>query len=262
MALNRRSLKLLAYRTAQISRVVPSIWMMRNPFKIHEYFEVISGATLESKHVALDLGCGKGFQTQLIARTCSRVAGLDVSEVQIAEARRFLKHSSVEGKVEFLCGRIEEAALPTSSFDRIISFCVLEHISNLDRVLAELFRLLKPGGELHASVDALMNIKDEALLARHRREHHVVQYFTPSSLREQLEAAGFEVTKVFPIMKSEFARKQFEARIQRDDFSHGPFERIRFYRRLREGDRTSTIQEGVMLVVRARRPWGKEDVGR
>lgn len=251
---SRRSLKLLAYRTAQISGVVPSVWMMRNPFKIHEYYEVISGAALDPKHSVLDLGCGKGFQTQLIARRCSNAVGVDVSEVQIAEARRFLKHSVVENKVKFFCGPVEEAHLTASSVDRVISFCVLEHISNLNQVLAELVRVLKPGGELHASVDALLNIKDQALLARHRSEHHVVQYFTPSSLREQLEAAGFEVTKIFPIMTSEFARKQFEARIQRDDFSHSLVDRVRFHRRLRAGDRVSESQEGIMLVVRARRP--------
>lgn len=249
----RRVAKLTAYRVAQFSRAVPTVWMLRNPFKIHEYVEVVSGANLRPSHSILDLGCGKGFQTQIMARSCGRAIGLDVSPGKIAEAKKFLAHSCVEGKVEFLAGKIEEAGLPTASLDRVVSFCVLEHIPNLDRVLAELRRLLKPGGEMHVSVDALSSIRNPELLARHRREHFVVQYFTPETLRAQLDAAGFDVTEIRPIMTGEFARTQFEERIQKADFTHGLFDRVRFYRRLREDDRRSESDEGIMLIARARR---------
>lgn len=249
----RRVAKLTAYRVAQISRAVPTVWMLRNPFKIHEYVEVVSGAGLEPSHAVLDLGCGKGFQTQILARSCGRAIGLDVSPGKIAEAKKFLAHSCVEDRVEFLAGKIEEAGLPAASLDRVISFCVLEHIPNLDRVLAELKRLLKPGGEMHVSVDALSSIRDPELIARHRRDHFVVQYFTPETLRAQLEAAGFDVTEIRPIMTGEFARTQFETRIQKSDFTHGLFDRVRFYRRLREDDRRSGSADGIMLIARARR---------
>ena len=83
--------------------------------------------------------------------------------------------------------------------DRVVS-SRFEHIQNLDDVLRELLRLLKPGGELHASVDALASIRDPELLARHRRDHYVVQYFTQQTLRRQLEAAGFEVLEIYPLM--------------------------------------------------------------
>lgn len=128
----RRLAKLSAYRVAQMSRVVPSVWMLRNPFKIYEYIEVVSGAGLRPHHVVLDLGCGKGFQTQILARSCRRVIGLDVAPETVAEARRFLRHSCVRHRVEFLAGKVEEAGLPGGSLDRVISFCVLEHIPNLD----------------------------------------------------------------------------------------------------------------------------------
>jgi ubiquinone/menaquinone biosynthesis C-methylase UbiE len=250
----RRLAKLGAYRVAQMSGAVPTVWMLRNPFKIHEYVEVVSGAGLAPGHAVLDLGCGKGFQTQIMARSCGRVIGLDVSPAKIAEARRFLEHSCVERKVEFIAGKIEEAGLPAESLDRVVSFCVLEHIPNLDRVLQELVRLLKPGGEMHVSVDALASIRDPELLARHRREHFVVEYFTPESLRARLSAAGFEVTEIRPIMTGEFARAQFEARIRVSDFTHGLFDRVRFYRRLKDDDRRSGSRDGIMLVARARKP--------
>lgn len=252
----RRFAKLGAYRAAQWSRVVPTVWMLRNPFKIHEYVEVVSGAGLKPGQVLLDLGCGKGFQTQIMARSCARAIGLDVAPGRIAEARRFLRHSCVEDRVEFLAGKVEEAGLPAESLDRVVSFCVLEHIPNLDQVLAELFRLLKPGGEMHVSVDALASIRNPELLARHRRDHHVVEYFTPATLRQRLEKARFEVTEIRPIMTGEFARTQFEDRIARSDFSHGIFERARFTRRLQEDDRRSGSPDGIMLIARARKGAG------
>lgn len=235
--------------------------MMRNPFKLHEYFQVVRGAGLKKQHQILDLGCGKGFQTQVLARACNGAIGIDVAEQQITEAKLFLKHSCVEHKVRFLCTPLEKAGLPADSFDRIFSFCVLEHIPNLDEVLHELVRLLKPGGELHASVDALTSVRDLSLLGRHKRDHHVVQYFTSASLRRELQGAGLEVQEIFPIMTGEFARREFETRITQKDFSRGLLQRVYFYRRLVAEDRRSSRKEGIMLVCRARRPFADgEDV--
>jgi len=234
--------------------------MMRNPFKIHEFQRVVSGSQLGPDDAILDLGCGKGFQTQVLARSCRSAVGLDVSETQIEQARFFLKHSYVEKRVKFIAGRLEDVGLPSESFDRVFSFCVLEHIPNLDQVLCELARVLKPGGELHTSVDALTSIKDEDLIARHKSDHHVVQYFTPSSLRRQLEAAGLEVFAISTIMTSEFAKRQFEDRIRRADFSYGLVNRFNFNRRLRteeesggEAKAGSGNGGGIMIVARARR---------
>ena len=254
MLVYRKRVKFLFYRAAQTLRILPHIWMLRSPFKIHEFRQVISGAGLRPEHVVFDLGCGKGHQTQLLALGSKHVVGLDVGEKQIADAKLFLENSCVKDKVEFICSRLEEAHLPSSTFDRVISFCVLEHIQNLNQVLAELVRVLKPGGELHASVDALTSIKDETLIARHKKDHYVVQYFNPTTLRKQLEASGLEVLEIFPILTGEFAMKRFEERIGSRDYSPNTLRRIRFYNRLRNDDLHSNSEEGIMLVVRARRP--------
>lgn len=251
---SRRNVKFFLYRAGQASRILPNIWMLRSPFKVHEFRQVTSAAGIRPDHVVFDMGCGKGFQTQLLARGCNRVVGLDIGEKQITEAKLFLRNSSVENKVEFVCSKLEHAQLPASSFDRVISFCVLEHIPNLDEVLGELVRVLRPGGEFHASVDALSSIKNKALLARHRKEHHVIQYFTPTTLRERLETSGFQVLEIFSIMTGDFARKKFEERIQLQDYSLSYFERMRVYNRLHEDDLNFNGEDGIMLVVRARRP--------
>jgi ubiquinone/menaquinone biosynthesis C-methylase UbiE len=227
--------------------------MHPNPFKIYEFIEVVSGSRLKQEHSILDLGCGKGHWTLSLARRCHMAIGVDTSESQIAVARRFARHSPAKDRVQFLCTRLEEANLPATSLDRVFSFCVLEHILNLDRVLAEAVRLLKPGGELHVSVDSLANVKDRPLLAKHKCDHLVVQYFTEDSLQRQLQAAGLEVFEIYPILTSEFARQEFEKRIRRG-YKHGLVKRILLYRRFRDEDRHSRSREGIMLVGRARRP--------
>jgi ubiquinone biosynthesis O-methyltransferase len=250
----RRRAKLLAYRAAQATGLLPSIWMMRNPFKIYEFNRLIAGAGLADGQAVLDVGCGKGFQTQVLARTCASAVGIDTSTVQIEGAREFLAHSPVERKVRFLCARIQDAALADASFDRVFSFSVLEHIPEFEEVLTEIVRVLKPGGELHVSVDALATIAAADAVERHRTEHHVVQYFTPQTLARQLGQAGLELIEIFPIMTGPFASAAFERRIWSSDFTHGPLARLRFYRQLVADDATAGSDSGVMLVARARKP--------
>jgi hypothetical protein len=87
-------------------------------------------------------------------------------------------------------------------------------------------------------------------VARHKADHHVVQYFTATTLRAQCQAAGFHVIEVSPIMTGEFARREFEGRIRNHKFARSLWSRPRFTHRLREEDRHSTGQEGIMLVAR------------
>jgi len=242
------------YRMLQGAHVLPSVWMLGNPFKIWEYHAVMAGVQLDRRHEVLDLGCGRGFQTQVLARRCKRVVGLDVSPAQIAGAREFLQGSPVAHKVEFLCSRLEDAKFADQSFDRVISFCVLEHIPNLHVVLKEVWRILKPGGELHASVDSLGTIRDPVLIQKHQAEHHVVQYFTPSSLERQLGEAGLEVMEIVPILTGDFARRQFEQRILAGHYGCPLHRKVGFVRRLALEDGRGMAGDGIMLIGRARRP--------
>lgn len=259
--LTKRAIKTILYRILQSARILPSVWMMRNPLKIHEYYQVVSGSSLQKHHVILDLGCGKGFHTQLLARQSDAAIGVDINERPIKEADRFLSNSCVQHKTKFLCARIEEANLPPSSFDRVFSFCVLEHIPDLQSVLAEIVRLLKPGGELHVSVDSLATVKDAELLGRHKQEHFVVQYFTQETLKQQLQASGLEVVEVFPILTSEYARHEFERRIRSGNYGFGLVTRMLRYKRLRDEDNRSASNDGILIVGRARRPLASKKDG-
>jgi hypothetical protein len=114
-------------------------------------------------------------------------------------------------------------------------------------------RVLKPGGELHVSVDSLSSIEREDLLQRHKSDHKVIQYFTKASLLETIENAGLKVLEIFPILTSGFAKLEFERRIL-NGYRHGLVKKYFLYRKFTYEDKMSNNQEGIMLIGRARRP--------
>lgn len=108
----------------------------------------------------VDLGCGTGRDAFLASRLvgpAGRVIGIDMTPQQLDVATRSVaEHRNASGldNVEFRCGSIEDlaaAGIADASVDVVISNCVLNLSGDKAQVLAEVFRALKPGGELYFS---------------------------------------------------------------------------------------------------------------
>jgi ubiquinone/menaquinone biosynthesis C-methylase UbiE len=102
-------------------------------------------AWLQGKH-CLDAGCGSGRYSIAIARFgAARVVGLDVSGSGLEEARR---RASTYPTIEFKEASVLDLPFADASFDFCWSAGVLHHTADPDKGLAELTRVLRPGGKL------------------------------------------------------------------------------------------------------------------
>ena len=99
----------------------------------------------------IDLGCGSGTFTALLARTGFDCVGLDISAKLVAVGRR--KHP----QIEFVAGDIERLPFPAASFDGALLSGVVHHFPDPAPCAAETFRLLRPRGRFLAFDPNRMN---------------------------------------------------------------------------------------------------------
>jgi arsenite methyltransferase len=105
---------------------------------------------LQPGETVLDLGSGAGLDVLLSARRVGpsgRAIGLDMTDEMLALAEANLLASGLDN-VQFLRGHIEDIPLEDATVDVVISNCVLSLSAQKDRVLAETYRVLIPGGRV------------------------------------------------------------------------------------------------------------------
>ena len=169
-------------------------------------------AELEPGEVVLDLGSGGGIDVLLSARRVGptgKAYGLDMTDEMLALARQHLQKGGV-ANAEFLKGEIENVPLPDASVDVIISNCVINLSGDKDRVLAEAFRVLKPGGRFAVSdVVVRGEVPPEIRRSVELWIGCVAGALEEREYRDKLAKAGFEAIGVEPtrVYKVEDARE-------------------------------------------------------
>jgi DNA-binding transcriptional ArsR family regulator/SAM-dependent methyltransferase len=151
-------------------------------------------AELRAGEVVLDLGSGGGIDVLLSARRVGptgKAFGLDMTDDMLALARRNAADAGVTN-VEFIKGQIEAIPLPDASVDVIISNCVINLSGDKRQVLADAFRVLKPGGRFAVS-DVVVRGTVPAALRRSRElwTGCVAGALEESEFRALLVEAGF-----------------------------------------------------------------------
>ncbi|MCO4053322.1 MAG: class I SAM-dependent methyltransferase [Bosea sp.] len=127
----------------------------------------------------LDIGGGNGFVAKALV-----AEGVDCALLEPGVEGALAAHA--RGISPVICARIEDAALPSQAFSGVGMFDVLEHIEDEAGALAEVQRLLRPGGRLFLTVPAY-----QALFSREDQDAGHFRRYNLPGLERVLEAAGF-----------------------------------------------------------------------
>jgi arsenite methyltransferase len=174
-------------------------------------------AQLQPGEIVLDLGSGGGIDVLLSAKRVSpggKAYGLDMTDQMLALARENQKRAGIQN-VGFLKGQIENIPLPENAVDVVISNCVINLSADKDRVLAEAYRVLRPGGRFAVS-DVVVRGEVPPEIRRNIElwVGCVAGALKDSEYMSKLTAAGFEDVTIEPtrVYKVEDARQFLNAR--------------------------------------------------
>jgi ArsR family transcriptional regulator len=148
------------------------------------YLRALPGLLLDPSWVVGDLGCGTGPVAESLAPFVERVIAVDGSPSMLAEARTRL---GAYDNVEIRHGKLDDLPLEDRALDAAMLALVLHHLADPGRVLAEVARVLRPGGRVLV-VDMLPHDREDLA----RRMGHVWLGFAEETIASQLAGAGFE----------------------------------------------------------------------
>ncbi len=157
-------------------------------------FPVEPGMTL------IDVGCGQGRHSYEAFRRGAHVTAFDMNESDLAEVKAMFGAMELEGEAGPPASAVVQHGdaramdFPDAAFDRVIASEILEHIHEDEQVMAELFRITKPGGLVAVTVprnwpeQVCWKLSDEY----HEVEGGHIRIYRASDLVEKLQRAGFE----------------------------------------------------------------------
>jgi ubiquinone/menaquinone biosynthesis C-methylase UbiE len=102
----------------------------------------LAGQELVKNKIVLDVACGSGYGTKLLADNAKKAFGVDVDKPTIEYAK---KHYA-SNNTEFLVGDGEHIPLPDHSVDVVITYETIEHIRDYEQFMRDISRVLKPDG--------------------------------------------------------------------------------------------------------------------
>ena len=146
----------------------------------------------------LDLGCAGGFMAEAMAKRGANVTGIDPASDAISAARQ---HAKAEGlRIGYDVGVGEALPYDNASFDAVVCVDVLEHVTDLQKVLQEVARCLRPGGLfLFDTINrnpiarlATITVAEDILRLLPRGTHDPAMFIKPRELRSVMRVAGLE----------------------------------------------------------------------
>ncbi len=167
--------------------------LMNNPIRamIQRYFEAARllqmGGPMHGG-AALEIGCGRGVGSELILDVfgADTVHAFDLDPRMVALAEERLRH--LGSRVRLWVGDAAAIAAPAASYDAVFDFGIIHHIPQWRDTLAEVYRVLKPGGRFYAE-EVLAPFIQHPILRR-VLEHPQHDRFDTAGFSRALSAAG------------------------------------------------------------------------
>jgi len=188
--------------SARLERAYTTADVQEQRDAVRRSLEARSGETI------LDLGSGPGILACELAAEIGpngRVMAVDISPEMNAMASRRVAEAGLNDRIEIVQSDVGRLDFPDASFDAAVSTQVVEYVADVDSVLKELRRVLRPDGRvvlLDTDWDTLVwSARDDALNDRILAvwRDHAPHPSLPRTLGPQLRACGFEVGEVFAL---------------------------------------------------------------
>jgi ubiquinone/menaquinone biosynthesis C-methylase UbiE len=167
----------------------------RRRYRSHYHLRRLFAQLQGSSGRLLEIGCGIGVDSIQLSRCGFHVTGLDLTDSAIEVARQFADTRGVE--VDFDVGNGEQLEFDDETFDAVYSFGVLHHTPAIESAVAEVRRVLKPGGTAYVMLyhrSSFVNLVHRLLRLpyespRHLKDHCPVVYtFTKKTAAQLFEA--------------------------------------------------------------------------
>lgn len=147
-----------------------------------------------------DFGCGAGFLAEeLYNHVNCKITGIDFSEVAIAQAKERLSGYPIK----FLNGNINNTGLDSESLDLVICSGSIEHVKDVNDVLKECYRVLRPGGRIFITSSNKLSFMYFHRRYKEKRElwrYGFQKNWTNKELNNLLQINGFKVEENFSIL--------------------------------------------------------------
>src|SRR4030095_1030489 len=175
---------------------------------------VIPFAKLKGKRV-LESGCGFGSHSQLLARAGCNLTSIDITPRAVQQTRCRLELNELAADVREMDA--EQIGFADNEFDFVWSWGVIHHSAHTDRIVDEVARVLKPGGEFRVMVynrkafDSYVKIVRGFLSGKtlkrmsirdilsYYTDGYIARFFTRSELQDLLMQSGLNVKSVSPL---------------------------------------------------------------
>lgn len=119
------------------------VWQTRNPYVQHKERELLEILVRQKRNcLVLEVGCGEGANLVNLNGHFDQVVGVDFSWPRLSFCRRILEDGW------FICADAGHLPLPAGYFDLVVCRDLLHHVGDMERVVAEMYRVCKPGGSV------------------------------------------------------------------------------------------------------------------